>query len=277
MAIAGLPILFIGVAGLVLGLLVASASGAGSGEPLFHDSGTVIFNFVAVGTTSQPQTVTISNAGEGELEITGVAVSNSKDFSVSTDECTGESLGANQTCTVSVVFHPYEVGTRFGSLEITTTRSACKNYVAMAGSGTKAQAPTTANAADCVVPGPPVPGKTVIVPGQNTTTEVPGGTGSAATESDVLQFVAPPKCVLSGHRIRLDLHTSKADEIVAARVYINGHLDNVARYPNITTVVTRLPHNRLRRYRVQVVAGIATGGTLGLTRYFYVCRSSGSR
>jgi len=258
--------------GLGVGMLVSSAHGAG--EPLFHDSGTVIFNFVSVGSTSEPQSVTIGNAGEGELEITGVDVSNGKDFSIVGDGCTGMSLSAGQSCSLAVVFHPAVVGTRFGSLVITSTRSACKNYVAMAGSGTKTQAPTTANAADCIVSGPPVPGKTVVVPGQTTTTEAPAA--GSVLEADILQLVSPPKCV-HGRDIRLDLHTSKADQIVEAQIYINGHLDKVVRESSVSIVSSDLPHKPRSRYRVQVIASLATGGTLGLTRYFETCHRTRTR
>jgi hypothetical protein len=264
LALAGLLMLPIG---LGTGMLVSSAHGAG--EPLFHDSGTIIFNFVSVGNTSEPQSVTIGNAGEGELVITGIDVSNSKDFSIVGNQCTGMSLSAGQSCSLAVVFHPTVVGTRFGSLVVTSTRSACKNYVAMAGSGTKAQAPAIANAADCIVPGPPVPGKTVVVPGQTTTTEAPAA--GFVPEADTLQLVSPPKCV-HGRSIQLDLHTSKADQIIEAQIYINGHLDKVVRESSVSIVSTDLPHKPRRRYRVQVIASLATGGTLGLTRYFAVCR-----
>jgi hypothetical protein len=75
----------------------------------------------------------------------------------------------------------------------------------------------------------------------------------------------------------MHLRTSKADLIVAAQVYINGHLATVVHGTNLSTVVAALrkpPRGSkpLRRYRVQVLASIATGGTLGLTRYFAACR-----
>jgi Abnormal spindle-like microcephaly-assoc'd, ASPM-SPD-2-Hydin len=259
--------------GLGLSLPASSADAQGSGEPLFHDSGTVIFNFVSVGSISEAQSVTISNAGEGKLVITAIEASDTRDFSIVTDGCIGMALSSGQACTLSVVFHPAVVGTRYGSLEITSTRSACKNYVAMAGSGTKTQAPAAANAADCIVSGPPIPGKTVIVPGQTTTTQVPA---TPQSEADALQLVSPPKCVYGRH-IRLDLHTSKADQIVAADIYINGHLDKVVREQSVSIVSSDLPHRQLRRYRVQVLANIAAGGTLGLTRYFSSCRRTPTR
>lgn len=258
-------------AGVASGMLGASASGAGSGEPLFRDSGPLIFDFVKVGETSEPKVVTIGNGGEGQLEITAVEAS-SHSFGIQSDECLGMSLSSDQTCTVSVVFHPHSAGTLIGSLVLTEARDSCKNYVALAGSGTnEATNSVAAHSSACTVPPEvvSVPGKVVTTPGQ---TEVIQGPGvSASSEADVLQFIAPPKCVVAGRSIRLDLHTSKADQIISAQVFINGHLDNSMRGRNISTLTTDLPRNHLRRYRVQVLAGIATGHTLGLTRYFYVC------
>jgi len=256
--------------GAGLGLLVSSASGAGSGEPVFEDSGPVIFNFVPVGSESEAKSVTIRNSGEGALEITSAEVSVKKDFSIVTDGCSGMSLSSGQSCTVSVVFHPAAVGTLFGSLVVSSSRGVCKNYVALAGSGTKTQAPATAIAASCGVPS-----ETVIVPGQTVTAKTPVGVPNTNTtpqfEADTLQIVSPPRCVVSGRHLRLYLRTSKAEPILLALVYINGHLDLVARGQNLSVVTVELPHKPRLRYRVQVVANTATSPTLGLTRYFEAC------
>jgi hypothetical protein len=270
-------------AGAGLGLLVASASGQGAAEPQFHGSGPLIFEFVKVGQTSEPKSETISNVGTGELEIADVEVPDQKDFSIETDECVGVSLSSGQSCTLSVVFHPGAAGTRFSSLVFSEPHGSCKSYVAVAGSGTsETKAPAVARTAGCSLSTPTTSIQTVTAPGQTGTVESTLTPGTASTpEGDVLQFVTPPRCVIPGRHIRLDLHTSKADQIVAARVYINGHLDKAIRDPSISAVIVDLPHNnRLRRYRVQAIANIAPGGTLGLTRYFSVCpapRKHGSK
>jgi hypothetical protein len=258
------------VGGGGLGLLVASASGQGSGEPLFQDNGPIVFNFVQVGSTSETKSVTISNAGEGELEITSAEVSASKDFSIVADGCIDTSLAAGQSCAVSLVFHPAAAGTRVGSLVIGDSHDTCKNYVNLAGSGTETKASSTVKAAACVVSGSTttLPGKTVTSPGQ-TAVAVQAPT-PPLPEVDTLQLVSPPRCV-SGRHISMRLRTSKAESIVLARVYINGHLVETARSHDLSVVVADLPGKPLRRYRVQVVVGIAIGRTLGLTHYFATC------
>jgi len=253
-----------------LALLVSSASGAGSGEPVFGDSGPVIFNFVPVGGESEAKSETIGNKGEGVLEITSIGVIDKKDFSIAIDGCTGMSLSSGQTCTVSVVFHPVVVGTRVSSLIISSSHYTCKNYVALAGSGTKAQAPATANAASCGVPD-----ETITVPGQTVTAKTPVSVPNTNTtpqfEADTLQIVSPPRCVVSGRHLRLYLRTSKAEPIIVALVYINGHLDLAGHGQDLSVVSVQLPHKPRPRYRVQVIANTATSPTLGLTRYFEAC------
>jgi hypothetical protein len=254
-------------------LAVASANGqgSGSGQPLFHDSGSVVFNFVSVGSTSEAKSVTIGNAGEGSLAIVKVGVSAGKDFSLSSDACTGKALSAGQTCTVSVVFHPSAAGTRLGSLVIEDARGECKNYVALAGSGTETQAPALANVADCAVPG-----QTVTLPGQEAPGKVPAGQSSAPqSEADVLQIVSPPRCI-ANRRFRMRLRTSKAERIVLARVYVNGHPRKTAHGHSLGVVAVDLHSRSLRRYRLQIVVSTATGHMLGLTRYFTSCGAGAS-
>jgi len=272
------------VAGSGLAWLVSSASGAGSGLPQFHSGGAVIFNFVPQGTTSEAKSATISNTGEGALEITGVELqaSNKSNFSIVTDGCTGTSLSAGQSCTVSVVFHPAAVGTLLGDLVITDARDECDNYIPLVGSGTEAEGPSTAHVADCIVPAATItvpgktvtaPGKTVTVPGKTVTIKVPG------SEVDALQLISPPRCLsprdLSEHHFRLHLHSSKDEAIVLAWIYVNGHLASKAHGRSLALVGAGLRGKPRHGYSVQVIASTATGRTLGLSHYFVTCSADG--
>ena len=141
----------------------------------------------------------------------------------------------------------------------------------------KPQAPATARAANCGVPS-----ETITVPGQTVTAKTPVSVPNTNTnttpqsEADTLQIVSPPRCVVSGRHLRLYLRTSKAEPIVLALVYVNGHLDLAARGQNLSVVSVQLPHKPRPRYRVQVLANTATSPTLGLTRYFEACRQRSS-
>jgi hypothetical protein len=272
------------VAGGGLAWLVSSASGAGSGLPLFHSGGAVIFNFVPQGTTSETKSATISNTGEGTLEITGVELpaSSKSNFSIVTDGCTGTSLSAGQSCTVSVVFHPDAVGTLLGDLVITDARDECGNYVPLVGSGTEAQAENTARVADCIVPGATitvpgktvtVPGKTVTVPGKTVTIKVP--TKTPRSEVDALQMISPSRCLsgrdISERHFRLYLRSSKDEDIVLAWIYVNGRLASMAHGRSLVFVGVDLLGKPRHGYSVQVIANTATGRTLGLSHYFVAC------
>jgi hypothetical protein len=78
------------------------------------------FGVVAVGTTSNAITVTVTNAGAAPLGITAVRAggTNAAEFLISADSCTGQQLAPTATCSVSVSFRPADAGTRTGSLDI---------------------------------------------------------------------------------------------------------------------------------------------------------------
>ena len=73
-----------------------------------------------VGTTSPPQSVTLSNTGESPLTISDI--SSSGDFAA-TGNCSG-SLAAGSSCTINVTFTPEGTGTRSGTLTITDNNDA---------------------------------------------------------------------------------------------------------------------------------------------------------
>lgn len=73
------------------------------------------FGGTLVGTSSPPQTVTLSNTGNDSLSIGGIATSG--DFS-ETNTC-GTSVGAGSSCSISVTFTPTAVWSRTGSVTIT--------------------------------------------------------------------------------------------------------------------------------------------------------------
>jgi hypothetical protein len=81
-----------------------------------------------VGTSSAPQTVTVSNTGSVALTMGSATISgvNPGDFSVTSDTCSGSSLNPAATCNLSMVFSPSGGGNRTALLEVPdgTTRGA---------------------------------------------------------------------------------------------------------------------------------------------------------
>jgi len=94
------------------------------------------FGNQAVGTTSAPQTVTITNAGSSQVTVTAISSSDPTDF-VFTSAPLPITLAANASATVSVTFSPSSAGARSGTLSITSTGTAYAQTVALSGTGTQ--------------------------------------------------------------------------------------------------------------------------------------------
>jgi hypothetical protein len=88
-----------------------------------------------MGTTSAPQTITLTNSGNASLSITSIAVTlaNSGDFA-ETNNC-GSSVGASVSCTISVTFTPSGAGSRTASITITDDASNSPQNIDLTGTG----------------------------------------------------------------------------------------------------------------------------------------------
>lgn len=73
------------------------------------------FSDQAVGTTSAPQQVLITNAGSTSLQVSSLSISG--DFT-ETDTCAGQSIASGGTCTIEVSFAPTKTGTESGTITI---------------------------------------------------------------------------------------------------------------------------------------------------------------
>jgi hypothetical protein len=96
------------------------------------------FSTQTVGTSSPPQTATLTNNLPTPLSITTIAT-NLKDFSVtSTCPLSPATLAAGASCTASVTFHPSVAGTRSATLSFLDNASNSPQKIALSGSGTTA-------------------------------------------------------------------------------------------------------------------------------------------
>ena len=93
---------------------------------------TLAFGSRYVTTTSPAQTVTVTNAGAGQL--TGITVSSSSGFARSGGTC-GATLNAGASCTVTVTFTPIGVGAANGTLTIAADATVTGSPVALTGTG----------------------------------------------------------------------------------------------------------------------------------------------
>jgi sugar lactone lactonase YvrE len=89
------------------------------------------FTSQPMGGTSKPQTVTLTNAGFAQLNLTGIDTSG--DFAY-TSTCSG-ALAAGLNCTISVTFAPTGIGTRTGTLTVTDNAPGSPHQVVLSGAG----------------------------------------------------------------------------------------------------------------------------------------------
>lgn len=99
---------------------------------LAFSSSTGDFGTVAVGATSAPMTFTLDN--DGESASGAVSASVTGDFDIDSDGCTGTTLAAGASCTISVTFSPSAEGAATGELSATASPGDSA-MVALSGEG----------------------------------------------------------------------------------------------------------------------------------------------
>jgi N,N-dimethylformamidase beta subunit-like protein/ASPM-SPD-2-Hydin domain-containing protein/centrosomal CEP192-like protein/HYDIN/CFA65/VesB family protein len=89
------------------------------------------------GTTSAAKTVTVTNTGNASLHVTSVTLTgtNIGDFAITADTCTGATVAANATCSVSATFTPTNTGNRSASLSFTDDAAGSPQGLALSGTG----------------------------------------------------------------------------------------------------------------------------------------------
>jgi hypothetical protein len=104
----------------------------GGGSPAVSLSpGSLTFASQMVGTTSTPQSVTLSNTGSASLSITGISIS--APFA-QTNNC-GSSVAAGGNCIINVTFAPTASGTASGTLAVSDNATGSPHEVSLTASG----------------------------------------------------------------------------------------------------------------------------------------------
>ena len=92
----------------------------------------------AVGTTSSPRTITVTNSGSAALSITGVSITGTHggDFS-QTNSCPAapSTVAPGGSCTISVLFAPTGSGTRVASIDVADNASGSPHRASLSGLG----------------------------------------------------------------------------------------------------------------------------------------------
>ena len=122
-------------------------SGGGGGAPPPPPAGAPAVTFTptsltfaaqAIGTTSAPQSITVSNTGNAPLFINSAATrgANPLDFTQVSDGCSGVTLAAGTSCSVSITFSPAASGARSATFILTDNAAGSPQTVPISGSGT---------------------------------------------------------------------------------------------------------------------------------------------
>jgi len=90
------------------------------------------FSAQAIGTTSNPLSVTVNNTGSAALTINGVAASGNY---AETDTCAGSVLQPSGSCTIRVTFSPATVGMIAGAITITDSAASSPQVIGVGGTG----------------------------------------------------------------------------------------------------------------------------------------------
>ncbi|MFC4031323.1 discoidin domain-containing protein [Streptomyces polygonati] len=111
--------------------LVGTDGGTVVHTPVSASPGSLAFGNVAVGATTAPQTVTVSNPGTAAATLTSISVSGPY---AQTNTC-GGALAAGASCTVAVTFKPTAGGAQNGTLAIANSTTATPVGTTLTGTG----------------------------------------------------------------------------------------------------------------------------------------------
>ncbi len=133
-AAAGALVIAMPLAGCGSGAVTMGPTNPGTPQ-LGLSATTLSFGTAALGASSAAQTITLTNSGTAALTLSSITASG--DFAETSSGCgTGLAIGA--TCQVSVVFTPTLLGSRAGTLTLTSNAAASPQTVALSGTGAAA-------------------------------------------------------------------------------------------------------------------------------------------
>ena len=131
--------------GNILGYMSVTDNAGGSPQVLnFYGTGTIVllspsslnFGNVPVGTLSAPQTVMVSNKGNGSVNIEGVGIGGANGGNFMQVNACPQQLPAGTSCNITVYFRPSATGVRNGILGVADTGGGSPQTIPLTGTGT---------------------------------------------------------------------------------------------------------------------------------------------
>jgi len=149
---------------VTLTMTVATSTGA-TGAAVAPAS--LTFGPQAIGTTSSPQSIDLTNTGTGTSQLTVTAVSltglNPGDFAISNNGCTVP-LAAGASCPVSLTFTPTGMASRSATLSISDNGTGSPQFVNLTGAGPDFSFSVSSAATSSVSPGKTATYSLVLAP-----------------------------------------------------------------------------------------------------------------
>jgi hypothetical protein len=101
----------------------------------------VDFGSQALGTTSAPQTITITDTGTAPVFFNSTQ-QQGLDFNRTADECVGVQIAPGAACTITVVFQPTVTGPRSATITVVDNAADSPQTITLTGTGTSVDGPT---------------------------------------------------------------------------------------------------------------------------------------
>jgi hypothetical protein len=113
-----------------------SLTGTGVAAPVVSLSpSSLTFGQQNMGTTSAPQTVTLSNTGNGSLSITNFVTNSGEWTSFNESNNCGSSVAAGANCAITVTFAPIDTGTLTSGIDIYDNAANSPQFISLTGTG----------------------------------------------------------------------------------------------------------------------------------------------
>jgi hypothetical protein len=261
---------------LALASALVLAAGAAAAGGLRASTLDVIFDDVSVGSTSSPQSVTITNDDGGPVDIGQATIvrPHPQDFLLSGDTCSGHRLDSGEQCRLSIRFRPTASGTRVAHLRLPHDGTGCTVWITLAGSGPQKAAARAARCDDEDIPtGTPTNNSSSAstVAGSST---APSTTTTTQNSSAIrLPAGRAGRTCKSRRHFRIRIHRPRGVRFKRVTVVLNRKVISVRRGKRVTAVVNLrgLPRGR---FTLRVVATTTRGRKLAATRHYVTCVKS---
>jgi hypothetical protein len=109
---------------------------SGTGTVVSLSASKLIFGAQAVGTTSPPQNLILTNTGSTQLNFSQINIIGTNHFDFSETNNCGTSIAAKASCTITVTFKPTRTGSRKAMLNISDDGGGSPQEVELKGTGT---------------------------------------------------------------------------------------------------------------------------------------------